>query len=250
MLKAALALIAVGSVGTEMDRIDRYSDLDFFVIVAPGHKEEFIEDLTWLEAAHPISFAFQNTRDGHKVLFEDGIYAEFAVFTPEETPGIPAHGTRVVWEAPGVRGADFKFREPYPLDQRSVEWLTGEIMTNLYVGLLRLGRGEALSAERLIQGNAVDTLLDLWSILEPSSASTEDPFDRARRIEKRHPGAGQLLPGFIQGYGKTAESALAILDFLDRRFPLNLNQALKGRILDAAHEATPNSPVMQGNPTE
>jgi lincosamide nucleotidyltransferase len=34
----ALALIGLGSVGLELDRLDSYSDLDFFVIVENGHK--------------------------------------------------------------------------------------------------------------------------------------------------------------------------------------------------------------------
>ena len=35
---AALALLGLGSVGRETDRIDDYSDLDFFAIVQPGQK--------------------------------------------------------------------------------------------------------------------------------------------------------------------------------------------------------------------
>lgn len=34
----ALLLLGVGSVGVETERIDDYSDLDFFVIVKPGYK--------------------------------------------------------------------------------------------------------------------------------------------------------------------------------------------------------------------
>src|SRR5947209_255836 len=79
-----LALIGLGSVGDQLDRLDAYSDLDFFAIVEHGYKAAFIEDLTWLQETAPIAFSFQNTRDGHKVLFEDGIYAEFAVFDPGE----------------------------------------------------------------------------------------------------------------------------------------------------------------------
>jgi hypothetical protein len=38
----ALALIGLGSVGVELDRLDEHSDLDFFVIAAPGHKRRFV----------------------------------------------------------------------------------------------------------------------------------------------------------------------------------------------------------------
>ena len=55
----ALALIGLGSVGTELDRLDDYSDLDFFAIVKAGHKTQFINNLDWLSNVHaaPVAFA-------------------------------------------------------------------------------------------------------------------------------------------------------------------------------------------------
>ena len=49
----ALALIGLGSVGAELDRLDAYSDLDIFVIVAPGHKERFVNDFTLVGSRSP-----------------------------------------------------------------------------------------------------------------------------------------------------------------------------------------------------
>ena len=45
----ALALLALGSVGIELDRIDDYSDLDFFVIAKKGYKNYFLKNLDWLK---------------------------------------------------------------------------------------------------------------------------------------------------------------------------------------------------------
>jgi hypothetical protein len=92
-----LALLGLGSVGKELDRLDEYSDLDFFAIVQPGRKADFINDLSWLSAVQPIAYAFLNTPDGHKVLFEDGIFAEFAVFEPDDLTSIPFAVGRIVW---------------------------------------------------------------------------------------------------------------------------------------------------------
>ena len=39
----ALALLSLGASGGQLDRLDRYSDLDFFVIFAPGSKRRFID---------------------------------------------------------------------------------------------------------------------------------------------------------------------------------------------------------------
>jgi len=79
----ALALIGLGSVGLELYRLDDYSDLDFFVIVEPGYKHAFINDLDWLSKLCPIAYCFLNSVDGYKLLFTDGIFCEFAVFEPD-----------------------------------------------------------------------------------------------------------------------------------------------------------------------
>ncbi|HEX9036593.1 MAG TPA: hypothetical protein VF808_06330 [Ktedonobacterales bacterium] len=230
----ALALIGLGSVGAELGRLDVYSDLDFFAIVQPGFKERFIGDLVWLARVHPIAFAFPNTRDGDKVLFADGVYAEFAVFIPDELGHIPAHGARVVWQTSGFDCDALLARAPEPPapEPPAVEWLTGEILTNLYVGLTRYRRGERLSAMRLIQTHAVDRLIELSARIEPAAAASADPFALERRYEARYPQTAALLPQFAQGYERSVESALAILAFIDRHFPAHVNAALKRRILD------------------
>lgn len=236
----ALALIGLGSVGEERERLDAFSDLDFFAIVQPGYKDAFISDLGWLERVHPIAFAFQNTRDGDKVLFEDGIYAEYAVFTPDELASIPAHGGRVVWQA-----ADFAlapdalrpYEPPAAPEPHTVEWLTGEILTNLYVGLTRYQRGERLSAMRLIQVHAVDRLIELSPHLQRAMDASADPFASERRYEARYPELAARLPAFAQGYDRSVASALALLAFLEQHTAVNA--AIRQRILDLCASAGP-----------
>ncbi|SBS61853.1 hypothetical protein VAT7223_00865 [Vibrio atlanticus] len=43
----AHALLGLGSVGIETERLDRYSDVDFFAIVQEGHKQYFLDSLHW-----------------------------------------------------------------------------------------------------------------------------------------------------------------------------------------------------------
>ncbi len=90
-----LALIGLGSVGLELDRLDAYSDLDFFAIVEAGYKHAYLEDLSWLSVLSPIAFCFRNTKDGFKLLFADGVFCEFAVFEPKELESIPFAPGRV-----------------------------------------------------------------------------------------------------------------------------------------------------------
>src|SRR5690349_6406680 len=98
----ALALIGLGSVGLELDRLDSYSDLDFFVIVEKNYKHAYLDSLRWLSDIHPIAYSFLNTEDGYKVLFEDGIFCEFGVFEQDELNHIPFARGRMVWKRTDV----------------------------------------------------------------------------------------------------------------------------------------------------
>ena len=98
----AVALIGLGSVGVEVDRLDEFSDLDFFTIVEAGFKGEFLEDLGWLGSICPIAYCFRNTPDGHKLFFEDGVFCEFAVFEEAELVHIPFAPGRIIWKKPGA----------------------------------------------------------------------------------------------------------------------------------------------------
>lgn len=225
-----LALLGLGSVGVERERLDDYSDLDFFAIVAPGMKMRFIDNLDWLTAIHPVVYSFRNTRDGYKLLYADDVFCEFAVFEPQELVNIPFSAGKIIWSAVDF---DASVLTPPPLPSDPVidrEWQLGEALTNLYVGLQRHHRGEVLSAQRFIQHFAVDRVLELARTVEtPVTAVPADAFMTARRFESRYPVTAAHLDTFIQGYGKNRESARAILAWLDTHFDVNLG--MKARIL-------------------
>jgi hypothetical protein len=226
-----LGLLALGSVGEERQRLDEYSDLDFFVIVAPSYKEQFIHDLSWLSRIAPIAYAFQNTVDGCKVLYADGIFCEYAVFTPEELVSAAYTGGLWVWrrhDFDGVEegGGKRPLSPPAPPDP---QYLIGEALTNLYIGLGRYHRGEKLSAMRFIQNHAVDRVLDLAPLLETEQSSLRDPFATDRRFEQRFPDVTRHLPSFMPGYEHSIAAAKNILNFLDDHF--EINQAMKAEIV-------------------
>jgi hypothetical protein len=233
----ALALIGLGSVGLELARLDEYSDLDFFVIAGQGNKQAFIDDLGWLGRVCPVAYAFRNTADGYKLLFEDGIFCEFAVFEPAELETAAFAPGRVVWKQPGVADTIAipakTAASPAP---RSIEWLVGEALTNLYVGLGRERRGERLSAMRFIQGYAVDRVVELAAYVEQAASLPADPYAPERRFEGRFPGLAASLPQFAQGYLRNRQSALAILAFLERRFSVSPAMAALVRALAEAED--------------
>jgi lincosamide nucleotidyltransferase B/F len=223
------ALLGLGSVGLELDRLDEYSDLDFFVIVREGSKSRFIQNLDWLDSVHPLAFYFRNTDDGYKALFEDGIFCEFAVFEEQELPKIPFAEGKIVWKREGFNDSLCIPKKYDAKKKNSTDWLVGEALTNLYVGLCRYRRGEKLSAARFIQSYAVDRILELSEIIENEIGVYKDPFSIERRYEVRFPHISKELGRFIQGYDRSIESARAIIEFLDGHF--ELNSAIKKEIL-------------------
>lgn len=224
----ALALIGLGSVGLETQRLDRWSDLDFFAIVEPGHAARYIERLDWLAAAHPLAWHCRNTADGHKALMDDGVFCEFAVFEPQALAGIPFAPGRVVWKRDGVDDSIAMPRRALPGPALPDEtWIVGEALSCLFVGLQRWQRGEKLSAARLVQGHALDRLIELDALR--SAPAPGDPFNRERRLEARQPGLAAELPALVPGYLQTPAAAAAMLDALARRGAV-LNDAMVARI--------------------
>ncbi|MFN8449840.1 MAG: hypothetical protein U0521_14960 [Anaerolineae bacterium] len=126
------------------------------------------------------------------MLYEDGIYAEFAVFEPRELEAIPYAPGRIVWKADGFdeRMAQPGVRTPY---KYALDWLLGEALTNLLIGMSRYRRGEKLAALRLIQISAVDQVIRLAPYIEPAADAARDPFAAERRFEQRFPGVGAHL---------------------------------------------------------
>ena len=101
------------------------------------------------------------------------------------------------------------------------EWILGEALTNLYIGMAREKRGEHLSAMRFIQCYAVDRLMELAETIEQPQTAPGDEYAIDRRFEQRFSGLASYVPGWLQGYTRNRESALGILAFLQRHFEIN-----------------------------
>jgi hypothetical protein len=217
----ALGLLALGSIGQETERADRWSDLDFFVIVERGAKQRYLRNLDWLAAAHPIGWAFANTVDGYKALMDDGVLCEFAVFEPQEIEAIPYAPGRWAWRRTDeLPDAWQRSTKPLPT-VRPIDWLVGEALSNLLIGLQRLRRGERLAAMRMVQVYALDRLLEIIDQVEASAAGVPcDPFNADRRFEFRHPNRASLVAECAAGVDARPHSALAILAALKTVAPL------------------------------
>lgn len=229
----ALALLGLGSVGVETNRLDEYSDIDFFVIVKESSKEEFLNNTDWLESTVRLGYIFKNTKDGFKIMYEDGVYGECAIFEEHEMDKIDYSEGRIVWKANGFRDTNISVPKK-PFTQKlatSIDFNVNEALTNLYVGLCRYKRGELLSATRFIQSYAVDGLIQVLHLLEESKNGQKDKFNHDRRIEQRYPEFSQNLPDFIQGYNGIKESAVKILEFMEKIYDVNETMAREIRKL-------------------
>ena len=212
----ALALIGLGSVGVDLARLDDHSDLDFFVIVEEEAKQRYLDSLDWLDELAPVDFSFPNSVDGRKVLFADGLFAEYAVFTLKELRTMSYPPGRMVWrrdDAP--EGLEQARRMPEPPAHEDAEFQVNEALTNLYVGLHRDARGERLNGARLIQYWAVNRLLWFLELTEPGTGSRQDVFVIERGVEKRFGRDVLPLADMIPGYEHNREAALVILDWLE-----------------------------------
>lgn len=234
----AMGLLGLGSVGKERMRLDNYSDLDFFVMVEVGHKKRYIEQLDWLEAAHPLAWHFQNTVDGHKALMTDGVFCEFAVFEPNELTRIPYSPGQWIWRRDDLSPHLSQPQIPTPSPSLPSEtWIVGEALSCVFVGLQRWHRGEKLSAARFVQSYALDRLIELDALREAivDHDVPADPFNRERRLERRQPELARELPTLLPGYAQTPQAALAILAALERR-RAPMNPAIVERIRELASQ--------------
>lgn len=228
----ALALLALGSCGRDVERLDEWSDLDFFVLVRDGAKWRYIDDLSWLAAAHPVAWHFRNTLDGQKALLADGLFCEFAVFELNELKNIPYAPGRFVWRRDEVDETLAAPQRPLP-ERPDVPWLVGEALSNLFVGLQRYARGEKLAAMRMVQVYALDRVLELMERDAASFSTRRDPFNVDRRVEQRLPPAEANLARWAPGYRATCPAALALLDALEASVPVPEVMASRIRALAA-----------------
>jgi hypothetical protein len=232
-----IAVTGLGSAGQEHHRFDEHSDIDFFVITEVGATQRFLDDQAWLTPMGPVAYTFLNVPNGGKVLFDDGLFAEYAIFTMDELARLPFAGARVVWARPGqAHGPLTSNLAPPSAPFETVEFHLNEALTNLYVGLHREQRGERLTAMRFIQVYAMDRLVNLLRLTRQAAAPT-DPFEVSRRVEASY-GSTLPLERMLPGYEHNADAARATLDWLTTHFPAD------PAIVSAIEALLPAGPVV------
>lgn len=238
-----LGLVALGSTARRDHLPDRWSDHDFFVVVASGMQEAFRSNLGWLPRNDEVALSFRETAHGLKVVFRDGHLIEFAVFDPDELALARVNRYRVLFDRERIaerlaRAAEATAAGATP---SSDEWLAGQFLTNLLVGVGRHRRGERLSGRQLVTKSALAHLVPLLTrhVGSPEAAKLDD-LDPPRRFETAFPLLGRRLDAALRL--DTPAAALALLDIAVDELP--------GRIPPAAAAAIrPRlEPEPAGNP--
>jgi hypothetical protein len=216
-----LGLVAVGSMARRPEHLpDRWSDHDFFVVVASGTQESFRSDLGWLPRHRQISLSFRETAHGVKVVFRDGHLIEFAVFDPDELGVARVNRYRVLFDRERIAerlvrvAQETAARAAPPSD----EWLVGQFLTSLLVGVGRHYRDERLSGRQLVQKSALGHLIVLFTRHADSREKARlDSLDPLRRFETVFPSLGRRLDPVVRL--ETPELARALLEIAIEELP-------------------------------
>lgn len=210
------AVLGLGSAGAETDRFDDHSDIDFFLITdTPETKHRYLQDTSWLQGfGGDVAYSFVNDPNGRKALLADGLFLEYAIFTPDQLAALPFTGARVVWARGGYDPLALGAAVPAATVLDTVDFHLNEALTNLYVGLHREARGERLTAMRFIQLYAVDRVLALVRLDPATALDHPDPFEATRRIERARLPEDLPLDRMVPGYTRNLDAARAVLAWL------------------------------------
>ena len=180
-----IGLIFVGSAAAT-ERVDQYSDQDFFLVVQPGTGEAFRQNLDWLPNHHEISFSPRETAHGLKVVYQNGDVLEFAVFEDSELELSSVNDYSVVLDLQDIAERVAKIAKrsiPAPTNRAQELEL---FLSLILIGVGRAKRGEVLAAEQHIKSYALTHALKL--IRATGSSNTKaDSLNGFRRFELDYP---------------------------------------------------------------
>ncbi len=199
-----LGVVALGSTASTDHRPDRYSDHDLFVVTVDGAAQALRDDVGWLPDAHRIALCHTETRHGRGVVYDDGHVVEIAVFEPGELHVCRVNAYRVLHDTGDVAAwiaalASTTTAAQVAADLDGTERFAAFVQ-QMIVGINRDGRGEHVSANARLRGQALELLASLVRDLVPAEPDAAvdnldpQPALRARPPEDRSParhGAGR-----------------------------------------------------------
>lgn len=212
----ALSLIWAGS-AADTQRIDSWSDHDFFLVVEDGHAEPMRQDLSWLPLQDEIAWAVRETDHGYKVVYNNGQVLEFAVFDRAELSRTRINHFALVFDRGDIAAMAENVYTPAPTSRYTPQDNLEIFMTLLILGGGRFRRGEVLSAGQFIRSYAVDHLLQaIKKTRESQKPAARDGLDVYRRVEQEFGALGEEIG---QAIAQDCENAArTLLQIAEREF--------------------------------
>jgi hypothetical protein len=214
-----LGVVAFGS-NSDRTRFDDNSDLDFLVFVESGAKERLISEVDNLAILCEIDALWVVYNDAVQLLYSDGVLCDFGIILPEQLSTFPHGAGRYLWQLDGWKAIDLSAREP---QRKPAKELQDDALFHLYLGLLRMQRGEEAAAFDEIQIKAAQNVLTL---LQSDRVDAFSPFRRAEQTV-----SPEVLHSLMPGYGCTREAAEYMLQALSKARGLPLYGAV-GKLLN------------------
>jgi hypothetical protein len=199
-----LGVVALGSTAATDHRPDRHSDHDLFVVTVDGAAQALRDDVGWLPDAHRIALCHSETRHGRGVVYDDGHLVEIAVFEPGELHVCRVNAFRVLHDTGDVAAwitalASTTTATQAAADPDGTERFAA-FAQQMIIGINRNARGEHVSANARVRGQALELLLSLVSDLVPAQPDVAlDNLDPHRRFELAHPEIGRRLVTALDG---------------------------------------------------
>ena len=210
------ALVGIGSLA-QPERVDRWSDHDFWVITTAEGQAHFLNDLSWLPDHSAIALALRPAPEYYTVLYNTGHVAEFAVFALTDLTRGQLDRYRMLFDKNDIRTQIQAVYERTQGKQQTADpaRAIGHLLVTLCTGAARDARGERLSAHKNIFQYALDDLLTLITQHIPAQQSDlHDGFDPRRRFEQAYADLSTLLEPILTLTPTAA--ALPLLDLAER----------------------------------
>jgi hypothetical protein len=212
------ALVGIGSLA-QPERVDCWSDHDFWVITTAEGQAHFLNDLSWLPDHTAIALALRPAPEYYTVLYTTGHTAEFAVFAHTDLSRGQLDRYRMLFDKSDIRTQIQAIQERTQSKQHAADPVhtIGHFLVTLCTGVARDARGERLSAHTYIFQYALDDLLTLITQHIPTQQSDLcDSFDPRRRFEQAYAELSTLLAPTLRLTPRVA--ALHLLDMAEQLF--------------------------------
>jgi aminoglycoside 6-adenylyltransferase len=194
------ALLLLGSRARTDTPADEWSDVDLALVV--DEPDRYLGDERWVEAfGRPLLTFVEPTAVGRaferRVLYEDGLDVDVAVFTPEwlrlaaedpEAAGVIKRGVRVLVDRIGLADLVSQVESTEPERGLPTERELGDLASDFWYHALwaakKLARGEVLMAKRSVDGYLKERLLTLLAWHAKAGQPGLDTWHEARFFER------------------------------------------------------------------